>query len=439
MTFFTILHLTPQLIIIALIATGLACSIYFQVNGMFPGFLVQYLICSLIGVYFLVTETIFAILYFKASRKCSDTLSTSIIVFLSIHLSLLLCANLLSVGFVMYSPLSALPMAYSVFKFCYSWLPAYLYAKAVYTTRNRVLKRRFRNNLRNLARHHGLDEQSARLVMTASGQYVLLVRPGNNGSADNGANEADDLPPVDVNKFPTVNFSKSTLDEAEAGVNPGKTASLEVRFDTCSICLDEFQEKCKISELTCSHWFHYKCISKWLESGKHASCPVCRLDLRAATAEKDKEDAVKSEESPPFTSATNSSEGQPLNAPAWTDEPTLRVDVQAVSPAPHVTVSPCTPLNSDGASPMHHDLINTPVESYTSSRNSPLTLESDDECDNLEDASAEVSTLRNLFGRRPSSAPSPDSPLSRRYASQQRPSHFIYNQTPKKTSREPPV
>ena len=48
--------------------------------------------------------------------------------------------------------------------------------------------------------------------------------------------------------------------------------------ETCFICMDNY----KINELkrilpNCSHYFHKKCVDKWLK--KRASCPVCRDEL----------------------------------------------------------------------------------------------------------------------------------------------------------------
>lgn len=48
--------------------------------------------------------------------------------------------------------------------------------------------------------------------------------------------------------------------------------------ETCFICMDNY----KINELKrtlpkCSHYFHKKCVDKWLK--KRSSCPVCRDEL----------------------------------------------------------------------------------------------------------------------------------------------------------------
>lgn len=43
----------------------------------------------------------------------------------------------------------------------------------------------------------------------------------------------------------------------------------------CSICLSEIAVKSTgCVEMTCSHTYHLKCISKWLSN--HDTCPICR-------------------------------------------------------------------------------------------------------------------------------------------------------------------
>ncbi|KAL5991291.1 hypothetical protein ACLOJK_012198 [Asimina triloba] len=51
----------------------------------------------------------------------------------------------------------------------------------------------------------------------------------------------------------------------------------------CPICLGEFVDGEKIRVLPrCNHWFHVKCIDKWLVA--HSSCPTCRHSLLDRTA-----------------------------------------------------------------------------------------------------------------------------------------------------------
>lgn len=50
--------------------------------------------------------------------------------------------------------------------------------------------------------------------------------------------------------------------------------------DYCPVCLDYFNETkdAAISKTHCKHYFHKKCLNKWL-SRKKSVCPMCRRDL----------------------------------------------------------------------------------------------------------------------------------------------------------------
>ncbi|XP_014490728.1 probable E3 ubiquitin-protein ligase RHA4A [Vigna radiata var. radiata] len=46
----------------------------------------------------------------------------------------------------------------------------------------------------------------------------------------------------------------------------------------CCICLDEFHLNAECYTLTCQHFFHKKCITRWLHTSQ--TCPMCRQPLR---------------------------------------------------------------------------------------------------------------------------------------------------------------
>ena len=49
--------------------------------------------------------------------------------------------------------------------------------------------------------------------------------------------------------------------------------------EVCSICCDNFEEKCKIRKMpVCEHKFHKACIDKWLT--KKPICPNCNRNVR---------------------------------------------------------------------------------------------------------------------------------------------------------------
>lgn len=48
----------------------------------------------------------------------------------------------------------------------------------------------------------------------------------------------------------------------------------KISNDECSICLQSFSEKERITTLSCNHYYHQKCIDLWLAISE--ACPLCR-------------------------------------------------------------------------------------------------------------------------------------------------------------------
>lgn len=65
----------------------------------------------------------------------------------------------------------------------------------------------------------------------------------------------------EINKLPLKNFYEIKTDEK-----------------TCSICLEDFIQECKIREINCKHLFHSECIDKWLFENNY-KCPICRENI----------------------------------------------------------------------------------------------------------------------------------------------------------------
>ncbi|ANZ77537.1 BA75_04925T0 [Komagataella pastoris] len=49
--------------------------------------------------------------------------------------------------------------------------------------------------------------------------------------------------------------------------------------DRCPVCTEEFQCDDFVQALPCSHYYHTKCISKWITQHEESKCPLCQFDI----------------------------------------------------------------------------------------------------------------------------------------------------------------
>ena len=47
----------------------------------------------------------------------------------------------------------------------------------------------------------------------------------------------------------------------------------------CAICLEPLNGNELAASLICAHKFHARCVSKWLNTVRHPTCPLCQLRL----------------------------------------------------------------------------------------------------------------------------------------------------------------
>ncbi|KAJ4981204.1 hypothetical protein NE237_032041 [Protea cynaroides] len=79
--------------------------------------------------------------------------------------------------------------------------------------------------------------------------------------------------------FSFVPASRSLIEASEIEkFDDDHSGEEEKKSSTCAICVDEFVNGVDIRILPCRHFFHNKCILKWLENKN--SCPYCRFTMQ---------------------------------------------------------------------------------------------------------------------------------------------------------------
>lgn len=69
------------------------------------------------------------------------------------------------------------------------------------------------------------------------------------------------------------------LDQA-LGFRAFEPMGCDASRSTCAICIEEFQEGCKVRVLPCGHTFHAECIDIWfIEKQPSLTCPMCKGEV----------------------------------------------------------------------------------------------------------------------------------------------------------------
>jgi len=72
-----------------------------------------------------------------------------------------------------------------------------------------------------------------------------------------------------IDKLPTWKFKLKPKHSQEVEMSNNRKS--------CCICLDDFKHNDSLRTLQCLHFFHRKCIDKWLL--KNRTCPICKFDI----------------------------------------------------------------------------------------------------------------------------------------------------------------
>jgi len=79
--------------------------------------------------------------------------------------------------------------------------------------------------------------------------------------------------PQVISSLPIRKYQKK--DAEEDGTKPdSKESSDRSKFTQCMICLEEYEDGQDLRTLPCFHFYHQKCIDKWLEG--NTKCPLCK-------------------------------------------------------------------------------------------------------------------------------------------------------------------
>lgn len=98
---------------------------------------------------------------------------------------------------------------------------------------------------------------------------------GNQSSQNKAGNKKEDVLSFKIEKCQLVYYETLEIDQEECPICKFSLA------DPCNICQSKsIIDNCNIIQGECGHWFHYHCISQWLE--RASTCPICNSVWRPA-------------------------------------------------------------------------------------------------------------------------------------------------------------
>jgi len=107
----------------------------------------------------------------------------------------------------------------------------------------------------------------------ASYTVPTMINMGNLSEFMNMLNNLEDVP-VTIDAA-----AVSRLPEFKWANLKDKKSQLSDPTDKCAVCMESFVDNDDVRVLLCKHFFHKKCVDKWLTE-HNTTCPLCRTDAR---------------------------------------------------------------------------------------------------------------------------------------------------------------
>ncbi|TPX48210.1 hypothetical protein SeLEV6574_g02181 [Synchytrium endobioticum] len=79
----------------------------------------------------------------------------------------------------------------------------------------------------------------------------------------------------------SLNFVKDKIKNADG--DGASIVSDAPSIESCTICIESFEDGEQVRVLPCNHFFHAHCVDTWLKE-RAAECPICRVEVKPARA-----------------------------------------------------------------------------------------------------------------------------------------------------------
>lgn len=111
-----------------------------------------------------------------------------------------------------------------------------------------------------------VEEELRRLILAGGGSAPMTLWPAAPGPRQGVTSEQQE-------KWKCITYEAVAGEQDENNQDSTPTATC------CSICLGDYEQGEKLTQLPCQHVYHPDCIASW--TVEHTKCPLCNYDLAA--------------------------------------------------------------------------------------------------------------------------------------------------------------